>query len=1506
MNRDYRIQLIAELNTKLAELDIKKLGQKRTVQVSAELSSASKAKLESELNKIQDVAKKMKSIKIFSDDYGGIKKALVTYTDGLGRVRTKAIEIDKAVKATVVSTHDLSKEEKEIEKTEERLTRLKEQQKSDMEKMVLSADKFLERSKTLEKTPQVTQGIGIAKQMKLETDPQKLAELNRQLSVLTAGINQSGHAAWSWGEQMKVAGQRALEWASVTTVIYGALEQLKQGVQYIKDLDKEMTNIQIATGLSREETNGLAKEYNSLAKELKVSTIEVAKGAVTWLKQGKSVEEAGILIRDTTMLAKLGMIDTAEASEYLTSVLNGFQLDASEATGVIDRLVSVDNAAATSVSELSVALSRSANVARISGVSFENLVAYIGTVSSVTRRSAESVGESFKTLFSRMADIQKGGLDEEGMDINQVERALGRVNITLRDSQNSFREFDDVLQDVANGWKDYDDITKADIAKTIAGTRQREIFVSLMENQGMVQNLLNEQMNAGGLALDRYDDYLQSVEASQEKFNATWEEFMSAVIDSGMIQALYDVGSAILEFGTSLTSVDNPLTGTKEKINLLIPILTLLVSLLLSTNQAFAMSNIKTFIVSMFNVAKATGTATTAAQGAAVSFNAMIPIIGAVVAVLYTYNEQITKVQKIGMEKNIEAWEKVSKGANNATEAVENYRKKLEEVGEVVEREKDKGWMQQLALNFVDQQKIIDNGLIATEKEIRRTAKSYDEYIEKMREAAKLAGYEGFNPKEGKFFKTTGSAEYLETLKLATKAEMDAAAGMADMERESTRLRGSLVQTSDAVGEMVNVSENTKEFADNLSYYIAASAEAFDSDVMSDGFKQQENWIYELNQLYEKGLVTEEEYFRSIADNLDNMDFAKTFGENQEAAQLFYAGIAQNSMAAFAQITTDFNNGTINANEYSLKLQNLGDVFLELGEISTSFGSLLGMDEEGLASFNSAISSSIGIIQNGQAELAKMQAMNEETGMALQALAENNLQFGTQEYNTRMQQIAQLAMASGQVFYDTQGNALQSEQEIYSFLTGSTENFKNFAQQSTNILSSVFTKVRTGIGQMLVQIGGAIKQMKFNISITPKMSGFENFAASILGSVMDGAIQLPKIDLEVGGAEQVGSAIQSFGQGLIDAPPVGLDLGDLFQGGGTPAPTGGFGGFADSIDKASSAMDNLGDSADDAAGKIKQQYDDIKSLLDIVIAKIKQEKEAQKDALKDRLDAFKKDIEMRKRRLRLMEEERDYQNELENKQKEVSDIQNELLELSLDDSEEAAARRRQLEEELAEKKEDLDEYQHDKAIKDREKMLDDELRRFENMINKKLEKIDDYLKKSGQIAQDAMALINKGGQAFYDELIRWNKVYGDGITSTITSAWDSAYSALNKYRDSLGQINVDYALGQIQALMDSVRELNSLVALSAGGGTEFSGSTNLTANSTYTPFAPSMMMNTPETSASNVGLTFGNVLPINVAGNLDRTVLPDIEKLANKVIDTINETMSKRGYRRLTNQYGAA
>lgn len=170
----------------------------------------------------------------------------------------------------------------------------------------------------------------------------------KKLQGTTELMKDTTRAASSMGAEMGAVIRRTLESAGTLGLLYGALNQLRMGVQYIKDLDKELTNVQVVTGMSETAVNSLAMGYNSLAKEMGVTTLEVAKGSLEWIRQGKTAQESGELVKSSMVLSKLGNLDAAQSTEYLTSALNGFKLEAKDSMGIIDKIIALDNSFSTS------------------------------------------------------------------------------------------------------------------------------------------------------------------------------------------------------------------------------------------------------------------------------------------------------------------------------------------------------------------------------------------------------------------------------------------------------------------------------------------------------------------------------------------------------------------------------------------------------------------------------------------------------------------------------------------------------------------------------------------------------------------------------------------------------------------------------------------------------------------------------------------------------------------------------------------------------------------------------------------------------------------------------------------------------------------------------------------------------------------------------------------------------------------------------------------------------
>lgn len=380
-----------------------------------------------------------------------------------------------------------------------------------------------------------------------------LKEQNKSRTAALSKLRAEQEAHKSIGQVLTNNMAKVAEWAVSTALIYGTLQEIRKAMEYIVSLNKEMTNIQIVTGMSQSEVGNLASQYNNLAKEMGSTTLQVAKSSLEWFRQGKTIQEANELVKASLMISKLGNMESAQATEYLTSILNGFKLEAKDTAMVIDHLVALDNSYATSVAEIASALQRSSNSAQQAGVSFDELASYITVVSSVTRKSAESIGESFKTMFARMENIKLGKMfEDDATNINDVERALSLVNIKIRDTETSFRPMSDVFDEIAQKWSTMNDLEQSAVANAIAGVRQRENFLTLMANYNQVLEAQTIAAESAGTGIERYGIYLDSIEAKLNKFKATWEGVWSETISDDFVKMLIDAGTASMQLVDNL------------------------------------------------------------------------------------------------------------------------------------------------------------------------------------------------------------------------------------------------------------------------------------------------------------------------------------------------------------------------------------------------------------------------------------------------------------------------------------------------------------------------------------------------------------------------------------------------------------------------------------------------------------------------------------------------------------------------------------------------------------------------------------------------------------------------------------------------------------------------------------------------------------------------------------------------------------------------------------------
>lgn len=373
----------------------------------------------------------------------------------------------------------------------------------------------------------------------------------------TANVNVSGgDEVDKLRQRMDNVGGSAENMASRLYLARTALQALRrtthEAIDTMRELDSAVTDLSMATGQDREKTYELLQDYNKLAEQLGSTTGQVAQAADQWLRQGHSISDTSTLIEDAMILSKVSQLDSAAATEYLTASMKGYKVAAQDVIDIVDKLSAVDLESATDAGGLAEAMSRTAVTADMAGISMDRLLGYLTTVGEVTQKSMSSVGESFKTIFTRMSDIKANKLeliDEDGTTeiLSDVEMTLKNVGIDLRKTVNEYNNYGDVLDNLAAKWDTLSQVQQNALAKAFAGTRQGENFRALMGNYSAAMKYMDIAADSAGTATEKFALYADSIEAKTARFTAAVEGLTLDTVDSGFVGDLIDAGAAIVE-----------------------------------------------------------------------------------------------------------------------------------------------------------------------------------------------------------------------------------------------------------------------------------------------------------------------------------------------------------------------------------------------------------------------------------------------------------------------------------------------------------------------------------------------------------------------------------------------------------------------------------------------------------------------------------------------------------------------------------------------------------------------------------------------------------------------------------------------------------------------------------------------------------------------------------------------------------------------------------------------
>lgn len=351
--------------------------------------------------------------------------------------------------------------------------------------------------------------------------------------------------------------KNTMRWQLTNSILNGFNGQLQAAVRYAQDLDESLNRIQIVTKQSTEQMKEFAKSANEAASQLSTTTTDYTNAALIYYQQGLNDEEVADRVDTTIKLANVSNTSAETVSEWMTAIWNNFYDGSKSLEYYSDVMTALGATTASSSAEIAVGIQKFAAVANTVGLSYEYAASALATLTANTREAPEVVGNSLKTLFARIQGLKLGETLDDGTDMNKYSNALMAIGVNIKTVNGELKSMDQILEETAAKWSTLAKDQQTALAQTIAGVRQYNQFVALMDNWSDFQENLATAYDATGELNKQAGIFAESWEAARAQVKAATEDIYDSLInedffidfDKGLANILHGLASSIDALG---------------------------------------------------------------------------------------------------------------------------------------------------------------------------------------------------------------------------------------------------------------------------------------------------------------------------------------------------------------------------------------------------------------------------------------------------------------------------------------------------------------------------------------------------------------------------------------------------------------------------------------------------------------------------------------------------------------------------------------------------------------------------------------------------------------------------------------------------------------------------------------------------------------------------------------------------------------------------------------------
>lgn len=416
---------------------------------------------------------------------------------------------------------------------------------------------------------------------KLATSNKEIKNLRMQLSAMRSEAKATNLSGLTLGDSVKKTFRRATELFTGTAGVMMLSRQLKNAWNEALDLDKAFTDlIKVNDELSRGDYDKYLEHCNEKAQDLAATQKSLMEGATEFSKSGYNLSESNALAEKSTILTNVGDMSASDSAKAIISGVqaykdvDGFTDAVNKAGALIDKYNEIGNTASITSAEIAQGVQTVGSVFADANTSVDEFIALLSagnrqfqnadTLALSLRTAAlrirgckselESLGESTENVYTSSSKLADKIESLTNIDGN------GGVKILEADNK-TFRSIYDIFVDLSKVYQQMSDVDQSALLDLIAGKNRASGISATLNNMSEAQDIYERSLHSTGSAQREYDKYLESSEASLNRFKASMTETYQSVINGQTVTGLLNCGNAALQFVNSIGLVESSLKG---------------------------------------------------------------------------------------------------------------------------------------------------------------------------------------------------------------------------------------------------------------------------------------------------------------------------------------------------------------------------------------------------------------------------------------------------------------------------------------------------------------------------------------------------------------------------------------------------------------------------------------------------------------------------------------------------------------------------------------------------------------------------------------------------------------------------------------------------------------------------------------------------------------------------------------------------------------------------------